>query len=525
MWIRIALLLSLAFLGCRATVELEPAPDLDAFDRAVGESFAARYESLEQAITTGADPRAVAEALAELGHWYTVYGFPGSAERCYRQAGRLDPEEARWPYFLGHVLFATSELDESREAFSRALERAPDSLPARLRLAEAELEAGHSEQAEKLFRQALDMESGCALAEAGLGRLALGQGDFVAAAGHFERALSIQPGASALFYPLSRAYHGLGDSREFEVLAKVSDENRQLVEIRVNDPWLQELGQARDGVLHHIRAGKKARRAGRMADALEHFRRGVAADDENIDARLEVAITLGEIGRSPAAIRELEDALRSFPDHPRVHFFLGTLLLKARRTQDAEHHLRASLALDSESATVHFNLAQALRSGGRLEPAIEHYRQAQELNPRMARAAFWQAVCLLGSGEQISLAIEPLEKVQLAAPENTDAASLLARVLALGGRSDSALDLVAGLPSHHVLSAESVAMVLASSGQRERAVAWQRAALQAVEAAANPICADDLVRRRLELYEAGHRPGEPWNTSEVVCELPVQIPG
>ncbi len=504
----------------------EHPPDFASFDRAVQARFMTRLEALDRVrAAAGVSGYEIARAYGDLGHWYVVYGFPVLAERCYEAAAQVDPDEPRWPYFLGHVFASGSRTDDTLRAFEHAFERAPDVEVVRLRLAEAYRMAGRHARARALFDEVLVRAPTNAFALAGLGHLALTRNDYADAAAYFERALSVQPDASSLFYALAQAYRGLGQMDEsVEMLARLEEENRRHIAIRVQDPWIQELGQVRDGVLHHVGEGKRARRAGRHALAVEHFRLGVAADDDNLDARLEMAVTLGDLGRYPAAMRELEEALRLFPGNARAHFFIGTFLLRQRRFTDAEAQLRVSLKLDPHNATVHFNLAQVLRASEQFVASVSHYAEARTLNPKMSRAAFWHAILRLRLGEPISSVAPLLEAACRDAPDNTDARALLARAHAVAGQVGAAWNVLDGRESAHVLWAESVAMVLAARGDRHGAVTWQRAALRAIEGVAEGTCSADVVRDRLALYAARGSAREAWRVSEVVCELPVNPP-
>ena len=61
------------------------------------------------------------EALASLGELYMANGFYGEAQQCFSTLIILDPENPRWPYFLG---FTTRDYRDKRiaiDAFERAI--------------------------------------------------------------------------------------------------------------------------------------------------------------------------------------------------------------------------------------------------------------------------------------------------------------------------------------------------------------------------------------------------------------------
>src|SRR5438270_13388914 len=79
--------------------------------------------------------------------------FEPEADRCFAEAARLDPDDPRWPYFRG--LYALKYDPDHAVPFLRRADQAARSkpgyaAPVRLRLAEALLERGERDEAERL---------------------------------------------------------------------------------------------------------------------------------------------------------------------------------------------------------------------------------------------------------------------------------------------------------------------------------------------------------------------------------------
>ena len=83
--------------------------------------------------------------------------------------------------------------------------------PAADRREEVEAEEADRARRETMFRQVLEIDPDDALAHFGMGELLVERGDFAAAVGHLERAISSEPGHSAAVLSLGRALEGLGD--------------------------------------------------------------------------------------------------------------------------------------------------------------------------------------------------------------------------------------------------------------------------------------------------------------------------
>src|SRR5262245_17354406 len=97
----------LAISGWKSEPELQPLPDV-ALDRA--EPDVVRLVEQARGLVAK-DPRS-AIAWGDLGAVLWAHDFGPEAERCFRNAQRLDPSDFRWPYFLG-VSLRTIDSDQA----------------------------------------------------------------------------------------------------------------------------------------------------------------------------------------------------------------------------------------------------------------------------------------------------------------------------------------------------------------------------------------------------------------------------
>ncbi len=515
-----------------AIEEPPPPPGLETLEAAIQTQYRelrAAFEATRQ--RPGASTAEVAQAAGELGRWYHVYHFHSEAEVAYRGAQALAEDDPRWPYYRAHLARRRGDLEAAVTLFSRALELAPDQLAPRVWLAETHWQAGRAEAAEEGFAAALARDPRCVRALAGQARTAAARGDAAAAVELYRAALAEQPQAAALRYALGLAYRELGDlERAAAELSQVPATNRHQVTPALDDPWMEALGALQQGVGLEQSRGRRAFESGRFAVAAGHFRRAVAADPDNLEARINLALTLERVGKPAAAIAAAEAVVERAPDFARGHFALAGLLINQRRFADARRHLEAAVAADPDYLNARFNLAQLARGQGRLDDALAHYEAVRRQDPRMAPALHGHALTLLWLGRSTA-ARAALEEDLRRLPGEHDLSQLLARLLAAapeaaardGARAlELAAEAVAGDAS--LTAAETWAMALAEVGRWTEAVAWQRAALAATEHSGRKAHAD-LARRRLELYLDGRPCREPWARGEAVSPLPVERPG
>ena len=87
-------------------------PDLSGMHESVQEQLREAYASL-RGVASGS------EAYGELGKLLMAGKYLGVAERCFRNAQLLAPDDARWPYYLGHLFTRKGELTTARTARAR----------------------------------------------------------------------------------------------------------------------------------------------------------------------------------------------------------------------------------------------------------------------------------------------------------------------------------------------------------------------------------------------------------------------
>ena len=105
----------------------------------------------------------LARAYGEMGKLLMAAEYFEAAEPCYLHAQALEPDEMRWPYYLGHVYMAKAEPEKSMASFERALRLRPSDVATLVWLGNLHLEQGQPELAEPLFTQALSTSTahGC----------------------------------------------------------------------------------------------------------------------------------------------------------------------------------------------------------------------------------------------------------------------------------------------------------------------------------------------------------------------------
>ena len=154
----------------RELVEI-PHADLGQLGEQAHRQVAGSRGTLEQRLadpaTTDAD---LAQAFGRLGMLYHAYSMRSAAEACYRNASTLAPDEFRWHYYLGRVHYDRGELQPAADRLRLALEIEPQDVPALARLAQVEFDANRHDEAQALYRRALEADPRCAAARGRAGQ-------------------------------------------------------------------------------------------------------------------------------------------------------------------------------------------------------------------------------------------------------------------------------------------------------------------------------------------------------------------
>ena len=138
------------------------------------------------------------EAWGELGKLLMAGDYLDEAERCFRNARVLAPDDFRWSYYLGHLARSMGRVTESVEHFEQALRLRPDDLATLTWLGQVHIDAGRPEGAEPHLARARALHPDTPAVLFQLGRAAAARRDYAGAVALLEDALRLAPAATAI---------------------------------------------------------------------------------------------------------------------------------------------------------------------------------------------------------------------------------------------------------------------------------------------------------------------------------------
>jgi tetratricopeptide (TPR) repeat protein len=494
-----------------------PQADLSQLELTVQQRLRAGEANLASLITQPTvSEKHLAEAYGHLGSLFHAHGLSESAMACYQSAQSHAPQAYRWPYLIGYLHQQNGQLERAADSYERALHLNPNYVQVKLRLAQVYLNLNRMDQADTKFQEVLAERGLEAAAAFGLGKLALSRRRFAEAIEWFQDALSHQPHADRINYPLAMAYRGLGNTIEAQHYIRESGET----DPTFPDSILEEIQALESGVRAHIQRALKALAAHQIERAAREFQAAVTLDPDNVATRVRLARTLHQQGNLTRAREELLTALAREPDNVSAHYYLGLLVEEEGDEEDAIEHYQKALIGDPQHPGAHFYLANALLRRGAAANAARHYAKVVELTPQNRLARLFEAIALVRATRTHGKARDLLEEGLAAYPEDPRFVQALARLLAASPDAHvrdgaQALGLSRKLYAQFpiVENAETLAMAHAELGQFKQAIALQEEALEM----ATGFGRFDLVSRlqeNLQNYKSSEPSRTPWTDQD-----------
>ena len=488
-------------------------PDLERLGASVQSQIRDRQAAVRRA-AEGADASA---ARGALGMILMAASLPEAAETCFREAGTLAPEDARWLYYLAQLRREAGDLPEAAALYEAVLRLRPDDVAALVWLGEVRLAQDRPVSARPFFEQALALRPDSLAARYGLGRTALLAEDHRRAVDLLEEILARDPTAAAAHYPLGMAYRALGD----EARAAAHLRRRRSTALRPADPLLAAVDALIESARAYEARGNEALDRREWSAAADLFRRGLELDPNHPALRHRLGTALYVMGDVGGAMAEFERVMRESPNFPAVHYSVGVLLQGEGRHREAIERFETALRYQRTDPEVRLRLAVSQRRAGDPAAALEQYRTVLRMDPDVADARFGAAMALV----QLRRYREARDRLA-AGFEAFPGASIfphaLARLLAAapdaevrdGPRAVRLVEQIASRGERTIDLGETMAMALAEVGRYGEAAAVQRDLIAAAEAEGMRDAVPRLVAS-LRLYERGRPSRTPWPADAV----------
>ncbi len=203
--------------------------------------------------------------------------------------------------------------------------------------------------------------------------------------------------------------------------------------------WQSSL-QAAPGVYRaHSTYGALLESAGRIDEAIEHYREAIKLNPDFFDANVNMCVALGAKNQVDEALEYCQRALRAHPSDPAALHNTGIMLQMQGRHEEAIEHYREALGVGFDSAELRFLMGTALLSCGRADEAVAHLEAAvgQGADFADAQRAMGEAMLALHLWDA---AVRHFNEALDSDPSSARAAYGLGMALSVSGRSAEAVE-------------------------------------------------------------------------------------
>ncbi|MEN8761703.1 MAG: tetratricopeptide repeat protein [Thiogranum sp.] len=502
-----------------------PETDVSGTERVAREAISRTRTQLADLLQDGtSDDTKLAEGYGELAALYQLFNIDSAAALCWENARSLQPADFRWTYYAGYLALTTGQTEKALQLLLRAGKLNPDYRPLDLRLGQLWLDADQLDKAETALKKAAGEAGLRAAALYYLGQIDLLRHNYQSAEEHLSEALRINPQASEVHYPLAQAYRHL-DKQELarEHLARFKQKTPD-----ADDPLVAELKTVLQTSHWDFRLGMQAIMEQKDYEAaIEHFRKGLEIDPDNLAARVSYARALYLGGQPDASETQLNNVLAKDPQQILANFFLAVLWESRDKPEKAAAQYELILALEPEHEGAHFYLANLLFHQGRFREAAAQYRAALAANSEIPPARMLEVVALHRAGHADSDIARELEQRVRQFPDQSELKYALIRLRSLSkdpGVQDSfqALTLANELAPKQPIppNIEALALAAACDGQYQQAARLQQQVIDMVNWMVPAEKLQDL-ENTLAAYEKDSMPQQPiWPDDDPLLSPP-----
>jgi Tfp pilus assembly protein PilF len=182
------------------------------------------------------------------------------------------------------------------------------------------------------------------------------------------------------------AFHLGKYDQALQVLNQVYDDRAlyffsQTSRALAREAFLEAIRRNPDSYRSHLLLADLANDRHDAAQALAEYEKAAEIGADNPEVELSFVQFLTSQGRDSAALARAEVALQRFPTHAGLNSEIGSLLLKAKRTEEAEPYFERALAADPDLTMARAGLADVHAAQGDLKRAIPEMDAALHGDP------------------------------------------------------------------------------------------------------------------------------------------------
>ncbi len=325
-----------------------------------------------------------AGAWGHYGEILMAHEWNSEALICFDRAAHLDAKELRWPY-LSAILLDRHEPEQALAKYEVARSISAKYAPLWMRRGNTLLHLNRTQEAEKSYQAAAELEKDQPQPLIGLARIAAARDDWKTATSLLEKAKQIAPKNREVLVELTRARLLLGTNPQLgpdEQAALLSGEKFETMP----DPIFGSINEREVAARFAAMQADSMAAHGDLQKAAEAYAALIKERPELPRPRLNLASIFMASGQTPLALTTLQEVVRLFPDDPLGHYSLSYALESSQQFAAARRERETAIRLKPDYAEAHFALGLSAEREGEMAQAVQSYRLAIQSDARLVRA-------------------------------------------------------------------------------------------------------------------------------------------
>ena len=289
----------------------------------------------------------------------------GSQPNQARPTSQTDPSPTQMNTLLS--LYNSGEMSKTEQACKKVLALFPKASTVYTILGATLLRQGKTEQALKVYDQAIQLKPDYAEAYNNRGIALQKLGQLEEAIKNYDKAIQLEPDFTEVYNNRGNALIELG---QLEKAIRNYDRAIQL---------------KHDYMDVHYNRGNALKELGRLKEALKSYDQAIQLKPDFAQAYYSRGIVLKDLGQLKAGLESYDRAIRFKPDYVEAYMNRGKAHKELGQLEEAIKNLDQAIQLKPDLAEAYHNRGLALQELGQLEEAIKNYDRAIQLQPDFAQ--------------------------------------------------------------------------------------------------------------------------------------------
>jgi len=330
-------------------------------------------------------------AWGRYGMLLRAHDIETAANECFEEAGRLEPTNVRWPYFLG-VSTALADPERSLVSLKRASEIVVEDPLPRLRLVELLMDFHRLSEAEQILqkmpattepqRLLFDRLRWALLANDQTLLKSLVSGENAATTLQTFQAGSNRRQCLELLAQIHQSLGNRMEAGKISTMAKTMESPNE----GWDDPYVREIFEMRRDPAWQGAAAQTELQQGQIAAGLHRLEGLILDDPRQPQWPILLSRQLIRLRQYPQADQVLRPALKAHPLSAELHCEMANLRFYQKEWESAIQFYATAIRLKPDYALAYFNLGQSELRCGQRDLALANFRNALRCQPNLVAA-------------------------------------------------------------------------------------------------------------------------------------------